>query len=248
MQWSVDSMQWSVASGTSKRTGRRSTTNFGRCRCAWRSKCSVSMRTPRTRSHKGHGVTVADLSPHHRHSPLVCNVSRSKSWNVADVELLRPECSKKEVNSGLLHGRSGVLLHRQIPRGIGVGTGPWWRDRQDRIAHGRRAFAERWRRNYEAAAYCCGSGRWRRDRRNRGSGTRRAVRSCCWETSISAASARSGDGSEARAAAYERDKRSCASEVAALSARLREARDARDPPGASEEEGAFRWLQKAQVS
>src|SRR5713226_75698 len=177
-----------------------------------------------------------------RHSRLVCNVSRMKSWNGAGVE--QQSLVKKEVNSGLLHGRSGVLLHRQVRRGIGAGTSPWWRDRQDRVANGGRAAAERWRRNYEAAAYCCGSGRWRRDRRNRGSGTRRAVRPCCRETSLSAASARSGDGPQASEAAYERDKRACASEVAAPSARLREARDARDPSGASEEEGAFRWLQE----
>src|SRR5260370_2423393 len=231
-------MQWSVASGTSKRTGRRSTTNFGRCRCALPSKCSVSMRTPRRRSHKRPRVT--ESCGQLRHFRLECNVSSSKSWNVAGGG----QWQKREVNSGLLHGRSGVLVARKVPRGMSVGTGPWWGDRQDRVANGGRAAAERWRGNYEAAAYCCGSGRWRRDRRNRGSGTRRAVRSCCWETSISAASARSGDGPEARAAAYERDKRSCASEVAATSARLREARDARDPSGASEEEGAFRWLQE----
>src|SRR5260370_24245920 len=162
-------MQWSVASGTSKRTGRRSTTNFGRCRCALPSKCSVSMRTPRRRSHKRPRVT--ESCGQLRHFRLECNVSRSKSWNVAGGG----QWQKREVNSGLLHGRSGVLVARQIPRGISVGTGPWWRDRQDRVANGGGGAAGRVGGEYERAAYFVWDGRLGWARRATRAGVRRAV-------------------------------------------------------------------------
>src|SRR5260370_37661066 len=88
------------------------------------------MRTPRRRSHKRPRVT--ESCGQLRHFRLECNVSRSKSWNVAGGG----QWQKREANRGLIDGRSGGLVARQIPRGISVGTGPWWRDLQERGCEG----------------------------------------------------------------------------------------------------------------
>src|SRR6266478_5012279 len=46
----------------SKKSGRKSITSFGRCSCAFQSKCNVSIKSPRQRSHNGQGVTEMSLS------------------------------------------------------------------------------------------------------------------------------------------------------------------------------------------